>query len=373
MNIKNRYRDVSEVFAFENENNTLKLLYEELFSILRRLEIILNMEAEKNHEFDDLVSEIKSVSEQTEAVTISYDMFLNSNRENYVFWYELTAKQGRENIYLYAAPLNVSELLKRDLYDNMQSMIFTSATLTIESRFKYMLKKLGLDEYEEDRLETLMLGTPFDMKSQLEIIAPRYIATPKNGIVFESDMTEILKYLCDEHDNGTLVLFTSYAQMNNIYHAVKSHFIRKDRILALQNRETSRTNLIKQFRSVRNSFLLGTDSFWEGVDVQGEALHTLVIGKLPFAVPTEPVIAARIEELEKNGINSFMGYSVPEAILKLKQGIGRLIRHRNDTGVILILDSRVVNTRYGMAFINSLPVEPKIPSNFADLKRLLLN
>ena len=373
LNVKNRYRDISEVFAFEKENNMLKLLYEELFSILKRLEIIFNMEAEKNHDFDDLAAEIKSVSEQTEAIMVSYEMFISSNRNNYVFWYELTANQGRENIYLYAAPLNVSELLKSDLYDNMESMIFTSATLTIESRFKYMLKKLGLDDYNEDRIETLMLGTPFDMRSQLEIIAPKYIATPKNGVVFESDMTEILKHLCEEHDNGTLVLFTSYAQMNNIYHSIRSDFVRKDRILALQNKETSRTNLIKQFRSVRNSFLLGTDSFWEGVDVQGEALHTLVIGKLPFAVPTEPVIAARMEELEKNGINSFMGYSVPEAILKLKQGIGRLIRHRNDRGIILILDSRVVNTRYGRAFINSLPVEPKIPSSFADLKNLLLN
>ena len=134
--------------------------------------------------------------------------------------------------------------------------------------------------------------------------------------------------LCDEHDNGTLVLFTSYYQMNSVYRNIQNSFIKKDRILAIQNKDTSRTNLIKQFRKVRNSFLLGTDSFWEGIDVPGDALHTLVMTKLPFAVPTEPVVQARTEELEKNGIDSFMGYSVPETILKFKQGIGRLIRHR---------------------------------------------
>ena len=373
INIKNRYYDISEVLMSETENAALKFLFEDLLSILRRLDSIFNMEAEKDPEKDDISAEIKSVLSQAEEVSEAYGFFLNSNRENFVFWYEATASPGKENIYLYAAPLNVSELLKSDLYDNMKSIIFTSATLTIESRFKYMLKKLGLDEYGDDRIETLMLGTPFDLRSQLEIIAPSFIASPKNAAVYEKDIAAILKHLCEEHDNGTLVLFTSYYQMNNIFSSIKSHFVKKDRILAVQNKDTSRTNLIKQFRSVRNSFLLGTDSFWEGIDVPGEALHTLVISKLPFAVPTEPVVQARTEELEKNGIDSFMGYSVPETILKLKQGIGRLIRHRNDRGIILILDSRVVNTRYGRAFLNSLPVEPEIPRSYADLTRLLLN
>ncbi|MBU4485424.1 MAG: hypothetical protein KKD38_00720, partial [Candidatus Delongbacteria bacterium] len=174
-------------------------------------------------------------------------------------------------------------------------------------------------------------------------------------------------------DNGTLVLFTSYVQMNNIYRGIKSNFIKKDRLLAIQNKDTSRTNLIKRFKAIRNSFLLGTDSFWEGIDVPGNALHTLVISKLPFAVPTEPVIQARTEELEKRGEDSFMGYSVPETILKLKQGLGRLIRHRNDSGIVLILDSRIVNTRWGRAFLNSLPVQSEIPKTFTELKKLLLN
>lgn len=373
INIKNRYYDIYEVLTSEKENISLKFLFEDLLSILRRLDAVFNMEAEKNHELDDISAEIKSVLSQAEEAAESYGFFLNSKRDNFVFWYEVTASPGKENIYLYAAPLNVSELLRTDLYDNLKSIIFTSATLTIESRFKYMLKKLGLDEYEDDRIETLMLGTPFDLRSQLKIVAPSFIASPKNAAVYEKDITEILKHLCEDHDNGTLVLFTSYYQMNNVFNSIKSHFVKKDRIVAVQNKDMSRTNLIKQFRSVRNSFLFGTDSFWEGIDVPGDALHTLVISKLPFAVPTEPVVQARTEELEKNGIDSFMGYSVPETILKLKQGIGRLIRHRNDRGIILILDSRVVNTRYGRAFLNSLPVEPEIPRSYADLTRLLLN
>ncbi len=370
--IRNRYRDIGEVFALEKENTILKFLYEELISLLKRLDIIFNIEAEKNRDFDDLSGEIKSVIEQAEGVNEAFTFFINSNRDNYVFWYDITGAENREVLSLYAAPLDVSSILKNDLYDNMKTMIFTSATLTIESRFKYMLKKLGLSEYDEDRLDTLMLGTPFDLQMQLRIIAPSYISSPKNAVVFENDIVQILKLLCDDHDNGTLVLFTSYFQMNSVFRNIQNNFIKKERLVAVQNKETSRTNLIKQFRSVRNSFLLGTDSFWEGIDVPGEALHTLVMTKLPFAVPTEPVVQARTEELEKNGIDSFMGYSVPETILKFKQGIGRLIRHREDHGIIMILDSRTVNTRWGSAFLNSLPVHPEIPRNFTDLKRLLL-
>ena len=373
MNIKNRYADISDVFFAEKENTVLKYLYEELIGILKRLDIIFNMEAEKNHDFDDLSGEIKSIIEQAEGISDSYEFFLNSKRENYVFWYEITGGENKENLSLYAAPLEVASILKNDLYDNMKSIIFTSATLTIESRFKYMLKKLGLNDYSEERLECLLLGTPFDLKKQLRIITPAYIATPKSTIVFESDLSDILNHLCDDHDNGTLVLFTSYAQMNNIYNSIKTNFIKKDRLVAIQNKDTSRTNLIKQFKSVRNSFLLGTDSFWEGIDVPGQALHTLILTKLPFAVPTDPVIQARTEEIEKAGEDSFMGYSVPETILKFRQGFGRLIRHRDDHGIVLILDSRIVNTRWGRSFLNSLPVEPEIPRSFSELKKLLLN
>jgi predicted DnaQ family exonuclease/DinG family helicase len=371
-NIKNRYSDISEVFSFEKENTTLKYLHEELIGILKRLEVIFNMEAEKNHDFDELLSEIKSIAEQAEEISDSYEFFLNSNRENYVFWYELAGSENKENLSFYAAPLEVASILRKDLYENMKSIIFTSATMTIESRFKYMSRKLGLDEYSDERMQFLLLGTPFNLKEQLKIIAPAFIASPKSASVYESDLSALLNYLCEEHDNGTLVLFTSYSQMNSIYSSIKTGFIKKDRLIAVQNKDTSRTNLIKQFKAVRNSFLLGTDSFWEGIDVPGEALHTLIITKLPFAVPTEPVIQARTEELEKNGEDSFMGYSVPETILKFRQGTGRLIRHREDSGIIMILDSRVVNTRWGRAFLNSLPVEPLIPKSLSEFKKLSL-
>ncbi|MBU4486164.1 MAG: DEAD/DEAH box helicase family protein, partial [Candidatus Delongbacteria bacterium] len=201
-NIKNRYNDISDVFAFEKENTILKYLHEDLIGILNRLDIIFNMEAEKNHDFDDLSNEIKSIIEQTEEVYESLEFFLNSKRDNYVFWYEITGGESKENLSLYAAPLDVSAILKNDLYENMKSIIFTSATLTIESRFKYMARKLGLDDYSEERLNFLMLGTPFDLKSQLRIITPSNISSPKNTIVYENDVSAILNYLCEEHDNG---------------------------------------------------------------------------------------------------------------------------------------------------------------------------
>jgi predicted DnaQ family exonuclease/DinG family helicase len=371
--VRKRYKDIKEVFAHNEHNILLRSLYEDLILILKRLDSIFNTEAEKNHDFDDLSGEIKSVLDQTGELYEAFQFFLNSDRENYVFWYDVTGSGGKENLYLYAAPLDVSSILSEKLYANMKSIIFTSATMTIESRFKYMAKKLGLDGYGDDRLETLLLGTPFDLKSQLRIIAPSFVASPKTQVVYERDIADIIKFLGSDHDNGTLVLFTNYQQMTNVFYSVKNTFLKKDRLIAVQGRETNRTSLIKQFKAVRNSFLFGTDSFWEGIDVPGEALHTLILAKLPFAVPTDPVVQARIEELEKAGADSFMSYSVPETILKFRQGIGRLIRHRDDSGIIIILDSRTVNTRWGRAFLNSLPVEPAVPKTFADMKKMLLN
>jgi predicted DnaQ family exonuclease/DinG family helicase len=371
--VRKRYRDIKEVFAHNDSNITLRSVYEDLTLILRRLDSIFKTEADKNHEFDDLSGEVRSVLDQAGELYESFQFFLNSNRDNYVFWFDLTGSEGKESLYLSAAPLDVSSILADKLYANMKSIIFTSATLTIESRFKYMAKKLGLDREGDDRLQTLLLGTPFDLRSQLRIIAPSYVASPKVPAVYERDLADIIKFLGSEHDNGTLVLFTSYQQMKNVFYGVKNTFIKKDRLISMQGKETSRTSLIKQFKSVRNSFLFGTDSFWEGIDVPGEALHTLILSKLPFAVPTEPVIQARIEEIEKAGGDSFMSYSVPETILKFRQGMGRLIRHRDDHGIIIILDSRTVNTRWGRAFLNSLPLEPEVPKTFADLKRILLN
>ncbi|MBN2790443.1 MAG: hypothetical protein JXR69_09670 [Candidatus Delongbacteria bacterium] len=368
--VKNRYKDTSEIFNDIVDIQIFKKLNEELIGLIKRVSIALKQESEKNIDHEELFLESQSILEQAQS---SYDSFLfltQAQRENDVFWYELTQKDSNMYLSLFSAPLNVSKILHDNLYSVMKSIIFTSATLTIENRFKYMIRKLGLDLIDENKIETLMLGSPFDLENQLKIVIPSYFAIPRNSIVFDNDITEFLSHLASENDDGTLALFTSYKQMRDIAGKIREIFVNKKRLFAVQGSDGNRSELIKQFKSVTNSFLFGTDSFWEGIDVPGDALHTLIIIKLPFAVPSEPVIQARIEEIEKKGNDAFMFYSVPEAILKLKQGVGRLIRHNSDQGIVYICDSRLSNTRWGKAFVNSLPVEPVIADSLSVLKSI---
>ena len=347
-----------------------KTLNEEVIGLIRRIHVSLKVENDLNNEAEELLLESESILDQSQSLYDSFLFLTQPQRENDVFWYELLKKDSNIFLSLFSAPLNVSKILQDNFYNNLKSIVFTSATLTIESRFKYMKRKLGLDLVDDNKIETLMLGSPFDLDDQLKLVIPSYFAVPKNGLVFENDITELLSYLASENDDGTLALFTSYKQMREVAKRIREIFLKNKRLLAVQGMDGNRSELIKQFKQVTNSFLFGTDSFWEGIDVPGDALHTLIIIKLPFAVPSEPIIQARIEEIEKAGNDAFMFYSVPEAILKLKQGVGRLIRHKSDYGIVYILDSRVSNTRWGRAFLNSLPVESIKAESFSSIKRI---
>ncbi|NOR45126.1 MAG: hypothetical protein GQ534_06015 [Candidatus Delongbacteria bacterium] len=367
--VKNRYKDISEIFSSKADLKMFKKLNEEVIGLIRRINVILKVENDQNNNIEELFLESESILEQAKILYDSFIFLIQSQRENDVFWYELSKKDSNTFLSLYSAPLNVSKILQSYLYDTQKSIIFTSATLTIENRFKYMKRKLGLDLIE-DKLESLMLGSPFDLDDQLKIVIPSYFAPPRNSMIFENDITELMSHLASENNDGTLALFTSYKQMREIAGRIREIFQQKKRLFTMQGTDGNRSELIKQFKQVTNSFLFGTDSFWEGIDVPGDALHTLIIIKLPFAVPSEPVIQARIEEIEKKGNDAFMYYSVPEAILKLRQGVGRLIRHKSDYGIVYILDSRISNTRWGRAFLNSLPVEAIKAESFSRLKSI---
>jgi len=370
--VKKRYKDSDFLFkGLRTKIRNFKKYNEELISYLKSIKTVLT--ALKSDSFpyqDEIVKEFNSLYETAVNLYDSFLFFENSKRENYVFWYEVQKNEKGFQLNLNSAPLNVSSILQKSLYGKLRTAILTSATLTIEGRFRYMKKKLGLSEIDESRLETLKLGSPFDLENQLKIIVPSYFATPKQAPIFERDLKSLVTLLCTNFDTGTLALFTSYKMMNDIRSSVKDDFQEMDRLLLVQGKDGSRTDIMNQFKNVRNSFLFGTNSFWEGVDIPGQALEALLMIKLPFAVPTEPVIEARIEQIEASGKNSFMFYSVPEAILRFKQGIGRVVRSHSDKGIIYILDSRVTNTVWGEAFINSLPVKPFIAMNQSEVKEL---
>jgi ATP-dependent DNA helicase DinG len=167
-----------------------------------------------------------------------------------------------------------------------------------------------------------------------------------------------------------LALFTNYSTLNYLFNKLKSYFEGEKILLLAQGKSGSRTNIINQFREFKNSILFGTDSFWEGIDVPGQALELLIITKLPFDVPTEPLIAARMEKIKQSGGNPFMDYAVPEAIIKFRQGFGRLIRHKGDFGAVLVCDNRLSRMKYGLQFLDSLPVNAKI---FRDQSEMMSN
>jgi len=311
-------------------------------------------------EFQDQIHrELISIETDLEMLFNSFDFCINADQDKHVYWLEMPLREQRVDVTFNAVPLNIAELLKINLYDRLNTAVFTSATLAVDNQFSYFMHRVGLNLLDEKPVNTLKLQSPFDLENQILLGIPDYLDDPRNER-FSNQLQDTIKEIHDHHPMGMLTLFTSYSMLNMLYNELKIHFEGKHVLLLAQGKSGSRTNIINQFREYKESVLFGTDSFWEGIDVPGDALEILLITKLPFDVPTEPLIAARMEEIKKTGGNPFFEYSVPEAIIKFRQGFGRLIRHKNDFGAVIVCDNRLSRMQYGQQFLNSLPVEAKI-------------
>ena len=263
--------------------------------------------------------------------------------DEYVYWVEVNPNGNR--LALQAAPIRVGPLVEKHLWHEKACVILTSATLTANGEFTYLRNTLSADEADE-----IALGSPFDYESAVLLYIANDVAEP-NTPDHQSHVDRALINLCQASGGRTLVLFTSYAQLKRTARAIRGPLAKNDIIVYEQGEGASPNALLESFRSSERAVLLGTRSFWEGVDVPGEALSVLVIVKLPFAVPTDPLVAARSETFE----DPFYEYQLPEAILRFRQGFGRLIRTQSDRGVVAILDRRVLTKKYGRAFLDSLP------------------
>jgi ATP-dependent DNA helicase DinG len=275
-------------------------------------------------------------------------------------WFEVgRSRIGRgEGIItrLCTAPLVVAPLLRTALFERMQSVIMTSATLTVDNRFDYLRSRVGLDQLEPGRINELQLDSPFDFSNQAMLAVPTDIPEPgRSG--YEDAVRDLTGQALLAADGRSFVLFTAYSLLRRV-HAELAPELSARGYTVLRQGDATRHSLLQSFGRDQTSILFATDSFWEGVDVPGRALEQVIIARLPFRVPTEPVLEARAEAIERSGGDPFMEYTVPQAVIRFRQGFGRLIRHKSDRGVVLILDSRVIRRGYGRLFLRSLPEVP---------------
>ena len=314
---------------------------------------------EQNREtFDSLLNALKSMETEFAALTQKpeellriarrsfeirqeFSSLLESNEKNCVYWYE----RRNKGVFLAATPIDVSQILREKLFECFDTIVLTSATLTVGNRFEYIRQRLGLDHSKENALPP-----EFDYAKQALLYLPQRMPDVRDAGFAPQAAEEIVRLL-ELSQGRAFCLFTSYSQMNDLFERVRN---RVEFPLFLQG-TAPRSALLERFKNTPGAVLFATSSFWQGVDVPGDQLSCVIVDRLPFAVPSDPIVAARVRVLQEEGRNPFSEFQVPAAVLALKQGFGRLIRAKTDRGVLALLDTRISRMPYGKIFLGSLP------------------
>jgi ATP-dependent DNA helicase DinG len=324
--------------------------------------------------------EVFNFVRRAQEIQVQLGFAMESEDRNTVFWIERrggrwgsrggttaggeSSNRGRQNVFLQATPIDVGPILRECLWSKLECAVLTSATLAVGGGFEYIRQRLGLEHARES-----VLPSHFDYESQALLYVPPDLPDPRTP-QFTARAAERIRRLLEITRGRAFVLFTSYAQMNDIY----QRLLGEVEFPILRQGDAPKSALLEEFRSTPNAVLFATSSFWQGVDVQGEQLSCVIIDRLPFAVPSDPVVAARVKAIDADGGNAFFQYQVPAAVITLKQGFGRLIRSLHDRGLLVLLDNRILKKQYGRVFIESLPnykktTEMRVVEEFFGLER----